>query len=124
MRQEADVGHAQDRATPVPVAVILPHPLDAGNAFRRREEYPPHSSWARGSEPPATLHNINATAELSPWNGNPASPGQPNACPVRVTQDGRGLSQPPPFPARLTCGPPFTPLECAYDELDPSLTYK
>ena len=36
MRQQADVGHAQDRATPVTVAVIPPYSLDAGNAFLSR----------------------------------------------------------------------------------------
>ena len=43
MRQQPDVGHEQDRATLVPVAVIPPHPLDAGNDFRRREEDQCHS---------------------------------------------------------------------------------
>ena len=40
MRQDTDVGLAQDRATPVTFAVIPPHPLDAGHAFRRKEEDP------------------------------------------------------------------------------------
>ena len=121
MRQEVDVGHTQDRATPVPVVVIPPHPLDAGNAFRRREEDPPHSSWARGSEPPAPSHNTNATAELSPWNGNPASPVQPNARPVRDDPEWTWPATTLCVPCSPDLRPPFTPLERAYDELDPSL---
>lgn len=41
MRQQADVGHAQDRAMPVPAVAILPYFLDAGNAFQHREEDSP-----------------------------------------------------------------------------------
>ena len=37
VRQQADVGHAQDRATPILAAVILSHFLDVGNTFLYRE---------------------------------------------------------------------------------------
>ena len=101
MRQQADVGHAHDHATPVPVAVIPPHPLDAGNAFRGREEDPRHSSWARGSELPAPLHNTNAAAELSPWSGNPVNPGQLNVCSVRDDVKRTRPVTSPPFLNRM-----------------------
>ena len=123
MRPQADVGHAQDRATPGPVAVIPPHPLDAGNAFRHREEDPPHASWASGSEPPAPLHNTNDSAELSRWNGNSASPGQPNACPVRDDPERTRPVTTLSVPSSHGLRSPFTPFERAYDGFDPSLTY-
>lgn len=42
-RQQKDVGQAQDRATHVPAAVILPHSINGGNALLYREEgFPIH----------------------------------------------------------------------------------
>ena len=45
-----------------------------------REEDPPHSSGARCSEPPAPMHNANATADVSTRNGTSAGFGQRNDC--------------------------------------------
>ena len=74
------VGHTRDRAATGPAAVIPRHFLDAENAFLNREEDPPHSSWASCSEPPAPMHNTNATADVSTCNGTPATFGQHNDC--------------------------------------------
>ena len=88
-----------------------------------REEKPPNSSWASGSEPPVPLHKTDATADMSLWNGNPASPGQSNACPVRDDSERTRPVIPPAVPQSLALRPSFTPLERAYDEYDQSLTY-
>ena len=77
------VGHTRDRAATGPAAVIPHHFLDAENAFLNREEDPPHSSWASCSEPPAPMHNTNATADLSTCYGTSATLGQHKACPDR-----------------------------------------
>ena len=69
------VGRTQDRAATGPAAVIPHHFLDAENAFLNKEEDPSHSSWASCSEPPAPMHNTNATADLSAYNGTPATLG-------------------------------------------------
>ena len=80
-------GHTRDRAATGPAAVI-PRPfLDAENAFLNREEDPPHSSWASCSEPPAPMHNTNATADVSNCNGTPATFGQHNDCQDRDDTD-------------------------------------
>ena len=65
----------------------------------------------------------NATAELSLWNGNPVSPGQPNACPVRDNPERMRPVTTPSVPRSHDLRPPFTPLERVYDDFDPSLTY-
>ena len=117
------VGHTRDRATTGPAAVIPHHFLDAENAFLNREEDPPHSSWASCSEPPAPMHNTNATADLSTCNGTPATFGQHNDCQDRDdTERTRPVttpSVPPSHDLRL----PFIPLEHAYAAYDASLTY-
>ena len=77
------VDHTRDRAATRPPAVIPHYFLDAENAFLNREEDPTHSSWASCSEPPAPMHNTNATADLSTCDGTPAIPGQHNDCPDR-----------------------------------------
>ena len=77
------VGHTRDRAATGPAAVIPHHFLDAENAFLNREKDPPHSSWASCSEPPALMHNTNATANLSTCYGTSATLGQHKACPDR-----------------------------------------
>ena len=74
------VGHTRDRAATEPAAVIPHHFLDAEDASLNREEDPPHSSWASCSEPPAPMHNTNATADVSTCNGTPATFGQHNDC--------------------------------------------
>ena len=77
------VGHTRDRAATGPAAVIPHHFLDAENAFLNREEDPPHSSWASCAEPPAPMHNTNATADLSTCYGTSATLGHHKACPDR-----------------------------------------
>ena len=77
------VGHTQDCAATRTAAVIPHHFLDAENAFLNREEDPSHSLWAGCSEPPALMHNTNATADLSACYGTSASLGQHKACPDR-----------------------------------------
>ena len=114
------VGHTRDRAATGPAAVIPHHFLDAENAFLNREEDPPHSSWASCSEPPAPMHNANATADESTRNGTSAAFGQHNDCQDRDdTERTRPVTTPsvsPPHDLR----PPFVLLEHAYDA---SLTY-
>lgn len=103
MKQQAEVGYAEDLATRIPVTAIPPHFQETGNPFLDREEHlPPHSSWASGSEPPAPLHTNNATAGLSPWNGNLVSLGQPNACPVRDGSERTRLATPSSVPPSYT----------------------
>ena len=60
---------------------------------------------------------------LGPWNGKPASPGQPNACPVRDDSERTRPVTPTSVPLSHALRPPFTPIERAYDKDDPSLTY-
>ena len=60
---------------------------------------------------------------MSPWNGNPASPGQPTARPVRDDPERTRPVTTPSVPCSPDLRPSFAPLERAYDELDPSLTY-
>ena len=74
------VGHTRDPATTGPAAAIPHHFLDTENAFLNREEDPPQSSWASCSEPPAPMHNTNATADVSTCNRTPATFGQHNDC--------------------------------------------
>ena len=103
------VGYTQDRAATGPAAVIPHHFLDAENAFLNREEDPSHSSWAGCSEPPAPIYNTNATADLSAYNGTPATLGQHNDCPDRDdterTRPVTARSVPPSHDLR----PPFRP---------------
>ena len=117
------VGHTQDYAATGTAAVIPPHFLDAENAFLNREEDPPRSSRASCSEPPAPMHNTNATADLSACNGTPATLGQHNDCPDRDdTERTRPVTTPSVIPShdlRAT----FVPLEHAYATYDASLTY-
>ena len=117
------VGHTRDRAATGPAAVIPHHFLDAENAFLNREEDPPHSSGARCSEPPAPMHNANATADVSTRDGTSAAFGQRNDCQDRDdterTRPVTAPSVPPPHYLR----PPFVPLEHAYAAYDASLTY-
>ena len=96
---------AQDCAATRTAAVIPHHSLDAENAFLNREEDPAYSLWASCSEPPAPRHNTNATADLSASYGTSATFGQHKTCPDRDDSNGRGLSQPPPFPSRMTSAP-------------------
>ena len=117
------VGHTQDCAATGTAAVIPPHFLDAENAFLNRKEDPPHPSWASCSEPPAHMHNTNATADLSACNGTSATLGQHNACPDR---DDTERTRPVTNPLVLLSHdlhPPFVPLELAYATYDASLTY-
>ena len=60
---------------------------------------------------------------MSPWNGNPASRGQPNAYKVRDDSERMRPVTAPSVPNSLDLRPPFTPLERTHDEFDPSLTY-
>ena len=47
------------------------------------------------------MHNINATADVNPYNGIPAILGQHKACAqIAMIMNGRGLSPPPPFGLR------------------------
>ena len=117
------VGHTQDCAATGTAAVIPPHFLDAKSAFLNREEDPPHSSWASCSEPPAPMHNSNATADLSACNGTSATLGQHNDCPDRDdTERTRPVTTPSVSPSR-DLRPLFVPLEHAYVAYDASLTY-
>ena len=112
--QPPAVGHTRDRAATGPAAVIPHHFLDAENAFLNREEDPPHSSWASCSEPPAPMHNTNATADLSTCNGTPATFGQHNDCQDRDDTDRTRPVTPPSVPSSPNLRPPFVPLEHAY----------
>ena len=117
------VGHTQDYAATGTAAVILPHFLDAENAFLNRKEDPPHSSWASCSGPSAQMHNTNATADLSACNGTSATLGQHNACPARDTTERTWPVTTPSNPLSYDLHPPFVPLELAYATYDASLTY-
>ena len=103
--QLTTVGHTQDRAATGPAAVVLPYFLDAENGFLNKKEDPSHSSSANCSEPSASIHNTNATADLSSYNGTPATLGQHTTAQIAKILNGRGLSQPPPFLRRMTCAP-------------------
>ena len=117
------VGHTRDRAATGPAAVIPHHFLDAENAFLNREEDPPHSSWASCSEPPAPMHNTNATADVSIYNGTPATFGQHNDCQDRDDTERTRPVTTPSVPPSHDLRPPFAPLEHAYATYDASLTY-
>ena len=66
-----------------------------------QERRPPHSSWASSSETPVWMHNTNATADVSPYNGISAILGHHKACAqIAMIMNGRGLSPPPPFGLR------------------------
>ena len=117
------VGHTQGCAATGTAAVIPHHFLDAENAFLNREEDPSHSSWASCSEPPAPVHNTNATADLSACNGTPASLGQHNDCPGHDDTERTRPVTTPSIPPSHDSRPPFVPLEHAYAAYDASLTY-
>ena len=117
------VGHTQDCAATGTAAVIPPHLLDAENAFVNREEPPPHSSWASCSEPPAPMHNTNATADMSACNGTPVTLGQHNDSPDRDDTERTRPVTTPSVPASHDLRPPLVPLEHAYAAYDASLTY-
>ena len=117
------MGHTQDCAATGTAAVVPPHFLDAENAFLNREEDPPHSSWASSSEPPAPMHNTNATADLSACNGTSATLGQHNDCPDRDDTERTRPVTTPSVPLSHDLRPPFVPLELAYATCDASLTY-
>ena len=117
------VGHTQDCATTGTAAVIPPHFLDAENASLNMKEDPPNPSWASCSEPPAQMHNTNATADLSACNGTSATLGQHNACPDRDDTERTRPVTTPSVPLSHDLRPPFIPLELAYATYDASLTY-
>ena len=117
------VGHTRDRAATEPAAVIPHHFLDAENAFLNREEDPPHSSGARCSEPPAPMHNANATSDVSTRNGISAAFGQRNDCQDRDDTERTRPVTAPSVPPSHYLRPPFVPLEHAYAAYDASLTY-
>ena len=117
------VGHTRDRAATGPAAVIPHHFLDAKNAFLNREEDPPHSSWTSCSEPPAPMHNTNATADVSTSNGTPATFGQHNDCQNRDDTERTRPVTTPSVPPSHDLRPPFVPPEHAYATYDASLTY-
>ena len=117
------IGHTQDCAATETAAVIPPHSLDAENAFLNRKEDPPHSSSASCSEPPAQMHNTNATADLSARNGTSATLVQHNACPDRDDTERTRPVTTPSVPLSHDLRPPFVPLELAYATYDASLTY-
>ena len=117
------VGHTQDRAATGPAAVVLHHFLDAENAFLNKKEDPSHSSSANCSEPSASIHNTNATADLSSYNGTPATLGQHNDCPDRDNTERPRPVTTPSVPPSHDLRPPFVPLEHAHAAYDASLTY-
>ena len=117
------VGHTRDRAATGPAAVIPHHFLDAENAFLNREEDSPHSSWTSFSEPPAPMHNTNATADVSTCNGTSATFGQHNDCQDRDDTERTRPVTTPSVPPSHGLRPPFVPLEHAYAPYDASLTY-
>ena len=102
------VGHTQDCAATGTATVIPPHFLNAKNAFLNRKEDPPYSSWASCSEPPAQMHNTNATADLSACNGTSAL-GQHNACPDRDNTERTRPITTPSVPLSHDLRPPFRP---------------
>ena len=114
------VGHTQDCAATGTVAVIPPHFLDAEKAFLNRKEDPLHSSWASCSEPPAHMHNTNATADLSACNGTSATLGQHNGCPDGDDTERTRPVTPPPFLSRITCAP----LSSRSNSLMPAMTHR
>ena len=117
------VGHTQDCAATGTAAVIPPHFLDAEKAFLKRKEDPPHPSWASCSEPPAQMHNTNATADFSACNGTSATLGQHNACSDHDNTERTGPVITPSVPLSHDLRPPFVPLELAYATYDASLPY-
>ena len=117
------VGHTRDRAATGPAAVISHNFLDAENAFLNREEDPPPSSWAGCSEPPAPMHNTNATADVSTCNGTPATFGQHNDCQDRDDTERTRPVTTPSVPSSHDLRPTFVPLEHAYATYDVSLIY-
>ena len=117
------VGHTQYRVATGPAAVVLHHFLDAENAFLNKKEDPSHSSSANCSEPSASIHNTNATADLSPYNGTPATLGQHNDCPDRDNTERTRPVTTPSVPPSHDLRPPFVPLEHAHAAYDASLTY-
>ena len=117
------VGHTQDCAATGTSAVIPAHFLDAEHAFLNGKEDPSHSPWASCLEPPAQMHNINATADLRACNGTSATLGQHNACPDRDNTERRRPVTTPSVPLLHDLRPPFVPLELAYATYDASLTY-
>ena len=117
------VGHTQD-CSATGTAAVIPHRfLDAENAFLNREEDPSHSSWASCSEPPAPVHNTNATTDLSAYNGTPATLGQHNDCPDREDTERTRPVTTPSVPPSHDLHPSFVPLAHAYAAYDASLTY-
>ena len=68
------------------------------------------------------MHNTNATADLSAWNGTPTTLGQHNACPDRDDERTRPVTT-PSVPPSHDMRPFFVPLDFAYDAYDASLTY-
>ena len=114
----------RSRTAIFPAAVISPHFLDAENTFpERKQDPPPHSSWASSSETPVWMHIINATADVSPCNGISAILGQHKACPDR---DDKERTRPVTAPCVRTSQPirpRFVPLGLAHGAYDASLTY-
>ena len=117
------VGHTHGCAATGTAVVILPHFLNAENAFLNRKEEPPHPSWASCSEPPAEMHNTNASADLSACNGTSTTLGQHNACPDRDDTERTRPVTTPSVSLSHDLRPPFVPLELAYATYDASLTY-
>ena len=79
----------------------VPPSHDAENAFLTGKKTSPHSSWASSSETPVWMHNTNAIADVSPYNGISAILGQHKACAqIAMIMNGCGLSPPPPFALR------------------------
>ena len=86
----------------------------------KQERGPPHPSWASCSEPPAQMHNTNATADLSACNGTSATLGQHNACPDRDDTERTRPVTTPSVPLSHDLRPLFAPLEFAYATYDAS----
>ena len=94
-----------------------------GECLPKQGRRPAHSSWASCSEPPATMHNTNATADLSTCDGTSAILGHHNDCPDRDDTERTRPVTTPSVPPSHDLRPPFVPLEHAYATYDASLTY-
>ena len=121
--QTAVVRVAQSCTATAPVAIIPPHSLDEENAFSEGKEDPLHSSCTRSSETPAHVHNTNAAADLSPYNGTPTILEKHDAC---TDRDDNERTRPVTTPSVRTSQPirqHFVPLNTAHGTYDASLTY-
>ena len=106
-----------------PAAAIPLQSLDAENAFPEGKEDPPHSSWATSSKTPAWMHNANATADLSPYNGTSAILAQHEACPECDDNEQTRHVTTPSVRASESLRSHIIPPDLVHGPYDTSLTY-